>query len=144
MATVYLAIQENFEREVALKVMSPALSENKDFSERFLREARIVSRLVHPHIVTVHDVGIQNGHHYLSMEYIEGEELKERLPSLNGEQLIRVVSEVAKALDYAGRKGYVHRDVKPENIMIHNQDGRSVLMDFGSNLSNQSNCHWRL
>jgi serine/threonine protein kinase/tetratricopeptide (TPR) repeat protein len=131
MATVYLAIQENFEREVALKVMSPALSENKDFSERFLREARIVSRLVHPHIVTVHDVGIQNGHHYLSMEYIEGEELKERLPSLNGEQLIRVVSEVAKALDYAGRKGYVHRDVKPENIMIHNQDGRSVLMDFG-------------
>ena len=131
MATVYLAIQENFQREVALKVMSPLLSQDESFSERFLREARIVSRLVHPHIVTVHDVGIQNGHHYLSMEYIEGQDLKERLPSLNSEQLFRIVAEIAKALDYAGRKGYVHRDVKPENIMIHNLDGRAVLMDFG-------------
>ncbi|ARN74560.1 serine/threonine-protein kinase [Oceanicoccus sagamiensis] len=131
MATVYLAIQENFQREVALKIMAPALSEESTFSERFLREARIVSRLVHPHIVTVHDVGIENGHHYLSMEYIEGHDLKERLPSLNGEQLFRVLKEVAMALDYAGRKGYVHRDVKPENIMIHNIDGRAVLMDFG-------------
>nr|WP_255399733.1 serine/threonine-protein kinase [Oceanicoccus sp. KOV_DT_Chl] len=131
MATVYLAIQESFQREVALKVMSPLLSQDESFSERFLREARIVSRLVHPHIVTVHDVGIQNGHHYLSMEYIEGQDLKDRLPSLNSEQLFRIVAEVARALDYAGRKGYVHRDVKPENIMIHNLDGRAVLMDFG-------------
>ncbi len=131
MATVYLAIQENFQREVALKIMSPALSQDESFSERFLREARIVSRLVHPHIVTVHDVGIQNGHHYLSMEYIEGQDLKERLPSLNSEQLFRIAKEIARALDYAGRKGYVHRDVKPENIMIHNLDGRAVLMDFG-------------
>ena len=131
MATVYLAIQENFQREVALKVMSPALSESGDFSERFLREARIVSRLVHPNIVTVHDVGIENGHHYLSMEYIEGQDLKERINSLTGKQKIRVLAEVAKALDYAGRKGYVHRDVKPENIMINNHDGRAILMDFG-------------
>lgn len=131
MATVYLAIQENFQREVALKVMSPALSESGDFSERFLREARIVSRLVHPNIVTVHDVGIENGHHYLSMEYIEGQDLKERINNLTGKQKIRVLAEVAKALDYAGRKGYVHRDVKPENIMINNHDGRAVLMDFG-------------
>ncbi len=131
MATVYLAIQENFQREVALKVMSPALSADSNFSERFLREARIVSHLVHPHIVTVHDVGIENGHHYLSMEYVEGRDLKESLPDLTGEQLFRVIKDVAMALDYAGGKGYVHRDVKPENIMIHNSDGRAVLMDFG-------------
>ncbi len=131
MATVYLAIQENFQREVALKVMSPALADDSDFSERFLREAQIVSHLVHPNIVTVHDVGIENGHHYLSMEYVGGKELKECLPSLTGEELFRVVEEVAKALDYAGKKGYVHRDVKPENIMLHDLDGRAVLMDFG-------------
>lgn len=131
MATVYLAIQTNFEREVALKIMSSSLSEDGSFSDRFLREARIVSRLVHPHIVTVHDVGIHNGHHYLSMEYISGQDLKQRLPTLNGEQVFRVIREVASALDYAGKKGYVHRDVKPENIMINAEDGRAVLMDFG-------------
>jgi serine/threonine protein kinase/tetratricopeptide (TPR) repeat protein len=131
MATVFLAIQENFQREVALKIMSPVLSEDKNFSDRFLREARIVSSLVHPNIVTVHDVGIENGHHYLSMEYIEGHDLKACLPTFTGKQIFRVMKEVASALDYAGRKGYVHRDVKPENIMIHDQDGRAILMDFG-------------
>lgn len=131
MATVFLAIQENFQREVALKIMSPVLSEDTNFSDRFLREARIVSSLVHPNIVTVHDVGIENGHHYLSMEYIEGHDLKTCLPAFKGKQIFRVMKEVASALDYAGRKGYVHRDVKPENIMIHDRDGRAILMDFG-------------
>ena len=131
MATVYLAVQESFQREVALKIMSPSLSEDSEFSERFLREARIVSRLVHPNIVTVHDVGIDNGRHYLSMEYIEGQDLKQCLPGLSGEQLFGVMRDMAKALDYAGSKGYVHRDVKPENIMLHSLDGRAVLMDFG-------------
>lgn len=131
MATVFLAIQESFQREVALKIMSPALSEDANFSDRFLREARIVSRLVHPNIVTVHDVGIENGHHYLSMEYIEGHDLKTCLPAFKGREIVRVMKEVAAALDYAGKKGYVHRDVKPENIMIHDQDGRAILMDFG-------------
>ncbi len=111
--------------------MSPVLSEDRNFSDRFLREARIVSSLVHPNIVTVHDVGIENGHHYLSMEHIEGHDLKACLPAFKGRQIFRVMKEVASALDYAGRKGYVHRDVKPENIMIHDQDGRAILMDFG-------------
>lgn len=131
MATVYLAIQEKFEREVALKVMSAALAEDKEFSARFLREARIVSQLVHPNIVTVHDVGIDNGHHFLSMEFIDGQELKQRLPDMSAQQIINVLRDLAKALDYAGSKGYVHRDVKPENIMLHNLDDRAVLMDFG-------------
>lgn len=131
MATVYLAIQESFQREVALKIMAPSLSDDESFSERFLHEARVVSRLIHPHIVTVHDVGISNGHHYLSMEYVPGRELKNCLAELTGDVILRVLSEVASALDYAGQKGYVHRDVKPENIMLHEESGRAVLMDFG-------------
>src|SRR5690606_23075971 len=131
MATVYLAIQESFEREVALKVMSTSLLKDPSFGERFLREARIVSRLVHPNIVTVYDLGVHEGNHYLSMEYVPGEDLKERRYELDMVQALGVVKDVARALDYAGRKGYVHRDVKPENIMLHAEDSRAVLMDFG-------------
>lgn len=131
MATVYLAIQENFERQVALKVMSPSLSTDQNFTERFIREARINSRLIHPNIVTVHDVGVQNGHHYLAMEYIDGHDLKENLYSVSGEQVLQLLKDVALALGYAGQKGYVHRDVKLENIMVRSEDGRAVLMDFG-------------
>lgn len=131
MATVYLAIQESFEREVALKVLSPDLLKDPAFGERFLREAKIVSRLVHPNIVTVYDVGVHDGHHYLSMEYVPGKDLKAKRTSLTRAQGLQVVKDIARALDYAARKGYVHRDVKPENIMLHDEDGRAVLMDFG-------------
>lgn len=131
MATVYLAIQENFERQVALKVMSPSLSVDQNFTERFIREARINSRLIHPNIVTVHDVGVKNGHHYLAMEYIDGYDLKQNLYSVSGTQVLQLLKDIALALDYAGQKGYVHRDVKLENIMVRSEDGRAVLMDFG-------------
>lgn len=131
MATVYLAIQESFQREVALKIMASSLSEDKNFSERFIQEARVVSRLVHPHIVTVYDVGIHEGHHYLSMEYVPGKELKHCLGELSGSDILRIISEIASALDYASQKSCVHRDVKPENIMLHEESGRAVLMDFG-------------
>ena len=131
MATVYLAIQTCFEREVALKVMSPHLCTDASFGERFLREARIVSRLMHPNIVTVYDVGIHEGLYYLSMEYLPGHDLKHKRFELNLAQSLNVVKDIARALDYAGRKGYVHRDVKPENIMLLDEDHRAVLMDFG-------------
>lgn len=131
MATVYLAIQESFEREVALKVMSPQLSKDPSFGERFTREARIVSRLMHPNIVTVHDVGLHRGHHYLSMEFIPGKDLKAYNCHLPVSRALSVVNDIARALDYAGGKGYIHRDVKPENIMLRDDDGRAVLMDFG-------------
>lgn len=131
MATVYLAIQTSFERKVALKVMSPSLLKDPSFGERFIREARIVSKLVHPNIVTVYDVGVHNSFHFLSMEYVPGNDLKQLRFDLSLEQKVQVVKDIARALDYAGRKGYVHRDVKPENIMIHKEDGRAVLMDFG-------------
>jgi len=131
MATVYLAIQESFEREVALKVMSPALSEDPSFGERFIREAKIVSRLVHPNIVTVYDVGVSNGHHFLSMEYVPGRDLRALRAKMSLRDVIGVIKDVALALDFANRKGCVHRDVKPENIMLHDEGGRAVLMDFG-------------
>ena len=130
MAFVYLAIQESFGREVALKILAPDHAQDKEFSERFLREARIISQLVHPNIVTVYDVGVHEGYHYLSMEYIRGHDLQQACRSLSKHQIINTIRDVAKALEYAHQKGYVHRDVKPENIMLHD-DGRVVLMDFG-------------
>lgn len=131
MATVYLAIQESFGREVALKVMSPSLSADPDFHDRFLREAQIVSRLVHPNIVTVYDIGERDGHHYLSMEYVKGKDLRHKRDQLSLLDRLRIIKEVALALDYASKKGYIHRDVKPDNIMLREEDGRAVLMDFG-------------
>lgn len=131
MATVYLAIQESFERKVAIKVMSPQLAQDPTFGERFQREAKIVSQMNHPNIVTVYDVGVVNNHHYLAMEYVPGKELRDTFKSLDLMDRIRAVKEVAAALNYAGNKGYVHRDVKPENVMMCEEDGRAVLMDFG-------------
>jgi len=131
MATVYLAEQEIFGRQVALKVMSSALSEDPLFGKRFMREAKIVSQLVHPNIVTVHDVGMHEGAFYLSMEYINGRDLKQVRSALSLKERVQVIRDTAKALEYTGSKGYVHRDIKPENIMLHSTDGRAVLMDFG-------------
>ena len=131
MAHVYLAIQESFGREVALKILSPHLADDEQFSKRFLREARIVSQLNHPNIVTVFDAGKHQQYHYMSMEYIPGNDLKQLKDSISREEAISIVKDVAKALDFAGKKGIVHRDVKPENIMIHQSDKRVVLMDFG-------------
>lgn len=130
MASVYLAIQESFGRDVALKVLAPHHAVDSEFSQRFLREARIISQLVHPNIVTVYDVGVHEGLHYLSMEYIPGRDLQEACGSLSKRQVINIIRDVAKALEYAHQQGYIHRDVKPENIMLH-EDGRVVLMDFG-------------
>ena len=131
MAHVYLAVQESFGREVALKILSPHLTDDEQFSKRFLREARIVSQLNHPNIVTVYDAGKHDKYHYMSMEYIPGKDLKQLKDTISREEALRVVKDVAAALDFAGKKGIVHRDVKPENIMIHQSDSRVILMDFG-------------
>ncbi|NQD38796.1 protein kinase [Permianibacter sp. IMCC34836] len=132
MATVYLAVQESFEREVALKIMAPELLQaDPSYAERFLREARIVARLIDPHIVTVHDVGVSNGLHYLAMEYIPGDDLRKHRQHLSLAQALGVLKQIAQALEHAHLQGYVHRDIKPENILIHRQSGRAVLTDFG-------------
>jgi hypothetical protein len=131
MATVYLAVQESVDREVALKVMSPALLADPNFGERFLREAKIAAKLHHRHVVGIHDVARSGDYHYIAMEYLGGGAIlhKDGQPRPVAFAL-RVIREIATALDYAHRKGFVHRDVKPDNILLRD-DGSSALTDFG-------------
>ncbi|HET8731568.1 MAG TPA: protein kinase [Moraxellaceae bacterium] len=131
MATVYLAEQEKFERDVALKVMAPALAADAGFRERFLREAKIVARISHPNIVAVYDVNEVNGIYYIAMEFHPGGDLKARLrQGLTVAEALRIAKDVARALDYAHGKGYLHRDIKPDNVLFRD-DGSAVLTDFG-------------
>ena len=132
MASVFLAVQTSLEREVALKVMSPALAANAEFASRFLIEGKITGKLQHPNLVTVYDIGSHNGIYYLAVEYIPGGTLKERMAEggLSVAEMLDITSDVALGLDFAHQKGFVHRDVKPGNILFR-ADGRVVLADFG-------------
>jgi serine/threonine-protein kinase PpkA len=132
MASVFLAIQKSLEREVALKVMSPVLAANAEFASRFLIEGKITAKLQHPNLVTVYDIGTHNGVYYLAAEYIPGGTLKERVTEggISVAETLDVVSDIAQGLDFAHQKGFVHRDVKPGNVLYRN-DGRVVLADFG-------------
>ena len=132
MANVYLAIQESMDREVALKVMLPSLgAEDPSFSERFVREARIIAKLSHPHVNAVYDVGVAGPHHYFSMEYITGGDLRSRIrKGLAPKTALAIAYQIANALAFAHSKGYVHRDVKPENVLFR-ENGTAVLTDFG-------------
>lgn len=129
MATVYLAMQESLGREVALKILSA--SPDPSAGERFLREARIAASLHHPNIVPIHDFGVHAGTPYIAMHFQPGGSI---LP-LAGERLgpraaLRIVREIASALDYAHGHGVVHRDIKPDNI-LRGADGAAMLSDFG-------------
>ena len=131
MATVYLAEQEKFERQIALKVMAASLSSDPSFKERFIREAKLVARLSHPHIVAVYDVGEHDGHVYMAMEYHTGGDLKAKLKSgITPLDVVKITCEMARALEFAHSKGVIHRDIKPDNILFRN-DGSAVLTDFG-------------
>ena len=131
MASVYLAMQESVEREVALKIMAPQLSADPTFGERFLREARIAAKLHHRHVVSIYDVGVHNGFHYCTMEYLPGGTvMRKGSPPLALKPALRCIREIAQALNYAHSKGFVHRDVKPDNILLR-EDGSCVLGDFG-------------
>jgi serine/threonine protein kinase/tetratricopeptide (TPR) repeat protein len=138
MATVYLAIQESVDREVALKIMSPALMVDPNFGERFLREARIAAKLHHRHVVGVHDVGKHGDIHYIAMEFVSGGSVhRDDGQTAEPTFALRVVREIAGALAYAHSKGFVHRDVKPDNILLRD-DGSSALTDFGIARANDS------
>lgn len=138
MATVYLAIQESVDREVALKVMSPALMADPTYGERFLREARIAAKLHHPHVVGIHDVGRYGDSFYIAMEYVSGGPvLHDDGKARDVPFTLRIVREIARALHYANSKSFVHRDVKPDNILLR-EDGSSALTDFGIARANDS------
>ena len=131
MATVYLAEQQSVQREVALKVMSTTLLGDEQFGERFLREARIAARLSHPNVVQIFDVGICGEYHYIAMEYLPSGSVMGRSGTAHAPGFaLAVTSQIASALDYAGNHSVVHRDIKPDNILLR-ADGTAVLTDFG-------------
>ncbi len=131
MATVYLAVQESLDREVAIKLMSPFLAEDKTFGERFLREAKIVARLSHPNIIAVYDVGTVDDQYYIAMQYSPGGDLKSRIAQgLTEPQVVLITQQIASALQYAHDNGFIHRDVKPANVLF-DQHGNACLTDFG-------------
>jgi serine/threonine-protein kinase len=131
MGEVYKGRDTRLDRLVAIKVLTEQLAADPQFRERFEREARTISRLDHPHICTLHDVGRENGIDFLVMQYLEGETLAERLIKgpLPVDQAIRHGIEIAEALHKAHRAGIVHRDLKPGNIMLTRAGAK--LLDFG-------------
>jgi serine/threonine protein kinase, bacterial len=139
MGEVYLVQHPRLPREEALKVLRPDISSDPAFRDRFIREADLAAGLRHPHIVGVHDRGEHDGQLWISMDYIDGTDLghllTQRYPAGMPIDLVTVVvSAVASALDYAHKKGLLHRDVKPPNIMVADldTDDPSIhLADFG-------------
>lgn len=132
MATVYKAYHAALDRYVALKVLHTAFHEDKTFTARFQREARVVARLEHPNIVPVYDFSEHQSRPYLVMKYIEGDTLKARLSQgpLTSQEIEQVVNSVGSALGYAHQHGILHRDIKPSNVLL-SPDGVIYLADFG-------------
>ena len=131
MATVYLANDVKHQREVAVKVLRPDLAAALG-PDRFLREIRIAANLTHPHILPLHDSGEAEGFLYYVMPFIEGQTLRDRIDK-EGElpvaEAVRIIREVTDALAFAHSKGVVHRDIKPDNVML--TGGHAIVADFG-------------
>ncbi|WP_024755577.1 Stk1 family PASTA domain-containing Ser/Thr kinase [Streptomyces exfoliatus] len=133
MATVYRAVDTRLDRVLALKVMHPALATDAAFVERFIREAKSVARLAHPNVVGVFDQGAEGAYVYLAMEYVAGCTLRDVLRergALAPRAALDILEPVLAALGAAHRAGFVHRDMKPENVLI-GDDGRVKVADFG-------------
>jgi len=137
MAVVYKAYQPALYRYVAIKVLHPMVAADDKFLARFRREARAVATLRHPNIVQIHDFGHEGDCYYMVTEFVEGQTLKDRLETtreaetrLPPEEVVRIIRQIADALDYAHQQGMIHRDVKPANVLLTAKD-QVVLSDFG-------------
>jgi eukaryotic-like serine/threonine-protein kinase len=133
MSSVYKAHDSLLERNVALKILHEQYTADADFVERFKREARSVAQLQHPNIVTVIDRGEEDGRQYIVFEYVDGENLKERVVRegrLDVREALEIALAIARGLAFAHDHGLVHRDVKPQNVLL-NGDGRAKVTDFG-------------
>ena len=134
MGSVYLATHERLERRVALKLIAPALALDEGFRARFLRESQLAASLDHPNVIPIYDADEVDGVLYIAMRYVDGSSLRELIRergSLSPAQTLRIVGQVAGALDEAHRVGLVHRDVKPANILIAARGDHAYLCDFG-------------
>ena len=132
MGEVYLAHDERLGRQVALKLLPAQFTLDADRVHRFEQEARAVSALNHPNIVTIHEIGNSNSQHFITTEFIDGETLRQHLVSkpLNLEEVLDIATQIASALAAAHAAGIVHRDIKPENVMLR-RDGIVKVLDFG-------------
>jgi eukaryotic-like serine/threonine-protein kinase len=133
MSTVYLARDTTLDRQVAVKVLHREMSEQEDQLQRFRQEARAVAKLSHPNVVAVIDAGEDGGHPYIVFEYVEGETLKQkinRVGALDAQEALAYAIEIARGLTVAHGRNMVHRDIKPQNVLI-NSEGRAKLTDFG-------------
>jgi serine/threonine-protein kinase len=134
MAVVYRATDVRLRRKVALKVLPPELAFREEVKRRFLREAEMAAGLAHPHIVPIYSVDERDGLVWMAMGLVDGESLAERLhrePRPPVDVVRRVLREVCEALEYAHREGVVHRDIKPDNILLERGTGRALVTDFG-------------
>jgi serine/threonine-protein kinase len=134
MGVVFLACDPTLDRRVAIKVVQPTLANHPTLTQRFLAEARMIARLKHPNIVTVHSAGQIDGLLFYVMDYVRGESLRDclaREKRLSPESTENILKDLAAALDAAAKAGVVHRDIKPENVLIEQDTGRALLVDFG-------------
>ncbi len=134
MANVYKAFHPGLSVHRAIKVIRPELADSEGFQDRFQREARAVAALRHPNIVQIHDFGQHDDLFYMIMEFVEGEDLKARMLREGAirpfSEAVRLIEQIAEALGYAHSQGVVHRDVKPDNVLL-NKNGQAILADFG-------------
>ena len=135
MAVVFRATDMRDGKTVALKILPPYFAHNPAFVKRFLKEGTNAARLKHPNIVRIFDAGEENGHYYIVMEFIRGKTLAQILAEkgepLEVEKVIGILEQIASGLSYAHERGVVHRDIKPSNIILAEDSGRAMIMDFG-------------
>ena len=130
--TVFRAVDLDLDRPVAIKIMDPIYMRDQRWVARFRREAKVMARLDHPHIVPIYDTGEENGRLYLAMKFVDGPDLTQMMAqqgALPWDVVVKLIRQISSALDYAHERRVIHRDLKPGNILVSN--GEALLTDFG-------------